>query len=143
MSEPIIAVFDTNVLVSALLSKSGAPAALMELWAKERFLLATSEAILAEVARVLQYPKIEKRPMVRVRSEEFLQNLRRAQIITEDLFIVEKVPEDLTDNIFLACALETGADYLVTGDILLRNLKEFYYTRIVNPRQFLDWLTQK
>ncbi len=47
---------------------------------------------------------------------------------------------DPDDDIFLACALEGNADYLVSGNSHLLEIKYYYGTQIVSPRQFLDIL---
>jgi len=46
------------------------------------------------------------------------------------------VCRDPDDDTILACALEARADYLVTGDIDLLELKIFKGIRIVTPRDF-------
>ena len=47
----------------------------------------------------------------------FIARLRRVALVVpghyEDL---DKVPSDLKDNIVVGCALEAGADYIVTDD---------------------------
>jgi predicted nucleic acid-binding protein len=43
---------------------------------------------------------------------------------------------DPDDDAILACALEAGADYLVTGDVDLMELKIFKGIRIVTFREF-------
>ena len=55
------AVFDPNVIISTLLSSSGAPARLLEMWARGTFELIVSEVLLAEVERALRYPKLVER----------------------------------------------------------------------------------
>ncbi len=52
---------DTNVIVSGILSRKGAPVELLKAWRERRFLLLTSLAIVAEVREVLQYPRIRKK----------------------------------------------------------------------------------
>ena len=54
-------VIDTNVIVSGILSRTGAPAELLNAWRQRRFLLLSSPAIVAEVRAVLQYPRIRKK----------------------------------------------------------------------------------
>ena len=49
-------------------------------------------------------------------------------------------PADLK---FLACADAGAADYLVTGDRALQNLKTYKATRIVSPRVFLTLLHEE
>lgn len=55
------AVLDPNVILSALLSSSGAPARLLRAWLHGRFELSVSPLLLAELARTLAYPKLRKR----------------------------------------------------------------------------------
>jgi hypothetical protein len=54
-------VFDTNVLVSALLVESSLPAQLMTHWRKGRFALLTAPPQFEELTRVTRYPKIRAR----------------------------------------------------------------------------------
>ena len=51
-------ILDANVLVSAILSPRGAPAEILTAWRAQQFVLAISQAILAEIGRVFRYPKI-------------------------------------------------------------------------------------
>ena len=55
------AVLDPNVLISALLSPSGSPAALVTRWLTGAFELVVSEKLLAELERALTYPKLRSR----------------------------------------------------------------------------------
>ena len=54
----ITAVLDTNVFVSAAISKHGAPGKLMALLEAEAYGVVMSSAILEEIAAVMRYPKI-------------------------------------------------------------------------------------
>lgn len=55
------AVLDANVIVSALLSPSGAPALVIEKWLVGGFELVVSPRLLEEVNRALAYPKVRRR----------------------------------------------------------------------------------
>lgn len=55
------AVLDPNVIISALLSSSGAPARLLRAWLHGRFELIVSPLLLAELARALAYPRLRER----------------------------------------------------------------------------------
>jgi uncharacterized protein len=83
----------------------------------------TSRGILKEVSRVLQYPRIKEkfRPKEETIRRFFRLAFRKA-VITHDLYKVDRITEDPADNMFLACALEAGADYIVSRDPHLRNL---------------------
>ena len=54
----MIVVLDTNVLVSALLSPSGPPAAILRHWEAGEFDLFTSHPLVYELRPVLQYPPV-------------------------------------------------------------------------------------
>jgi hypothetical protein len=49
---------------------------------------------------------------------------------------------DKKDNRILECAMESGSDYLVTGDRDLLALKEYKNVKIVTPREFLNILNR-
>ncbi|HEX7375262.1 MAG TPA: putative toxin-antitoxin system toxin component, PIN family, partial [Steroidobacteraceae bacterium] len=55
------AVFDPNVLVSAVLSRSGAAAQLVAAWNQGRFELVVTPMLLDELTRVFTYTKIASR----------------------------------------------------------------------------------
>jgi predicted nucleic acid-binding protein len=50
----------TNVIVSGILSRKGAPAELLNAWRERRFLMLAFSAIIAEQRAVMQYPHIRK-----------------------------------------------------------------------------------
>lgn len=102
-----------------------------------RFELVVSELILAELERVLNYKRIRRKYETRRASvQEFLDKLRTTGFFAQDLYQVSFVRADPDDDIFLAVALESGADYLVSEDPHLRNIKHFYGTQIVGLEQF-------
>jgi predicted nucleic acid-binding protein len=60
-------------------------------------------------------------------------------LVLEDLYQVRR-SRDPQDNLFLACALEGHADYVVSGDAHLLEIKYYHGVQIVTPRQFLGLL---
>ena len=44
---------------------------------------------------------------------------------------------DPTDNIFLECAIDGRADYIISGDSHLLNLGEYTGIQILKPKEFL------
>ena len=94
--------------------------------------------ILREVSRVLQYPRIMGRFHPREENiRRFFKLIYRKAIITKDLYSTDMITDDPSDNIFLACALEAKADYIVSGDKHLRNLKHFHGVKIVDVKAFI------
>ena len=55
------AVLDTNVYVSGTILSHGIPFEILEAWRRQAYVLITSEAIIAEIERVLHYPRIRDR----------------------------------------------------------------------------------
>jgi uncharacterized protein len=138
-------VIDTNVIVSGILSRTGALAELWNAWRERRFLLLSSPAIIAEVNAVLQYPHLRKK--YHLRDEEINLTItlleQDALRVAGDADVAGSVPADPKDEMFLACALSGGADVIVTGDHHLLDLGVFRDIPIVNARQFLDQLKPK
>jgi putative PIN family toxin of toxin-antitoxin system len=124
---------DSNIYISAL-NFGGLPDKLLDLARSGEIQLAVSEAILAEVSRVLR-DKFEW-------SESSILHAR-AQIsdFTERVnpeSRIDVVQDDPRDNRILECA-ETGrSEYLVTGDKHLLKLGQYAATRIVTPVEFLE-----
>ena len=113
----IRAVLDANILVSALISPSGTPAQVLDLWREERFLPMMSERILAELERVLSQPRLRRGYGLTVApTEELMKGFRRFALVTPGEVEVTGVARDPDDDKLLACAVEGEADYLVTGD---------------------------
>lgn len=131
-------VLDANVYISALLSKRGAPKQIIDLWREEAFELLISEEILEEVARVLRYPRVaELHKLSEKEQEEFLTLLRDEATLIKPKHRLS-VSSDETDNRYLECAVEGGAEVLVTGDKQhLLPIKEYEGIAIISPAAFL------
>lgn len=110
------AVLDVNVLISALLSASGAPARIVIEWRAGAFELIVSEALLAELARACANSRIRSR-VTHDEVREFAALLRRdAVVAVEAADIDPAVLDDPDDDYLVALARASGADVIVTGD---------------------------
>ncbi|MBF0565097.1 MAG: putative toxin-antitoxin system toxin component, PIN family [Nitrospirae bacterium] len=131
-------VLDANVFVSAILNPHGSPARVLGLIKGGKIRLLTSFEIVSEVNRVLLYPKIRKRYKNTYHEvERYLYKVFALAEFTEGKLKVEMVVDDPADNKYLACAMEGQADFIVSGDRHLKNLKYFHHIRILNPEEFL------
>ncbi len=129
------AVLDTNVVVSAHLRGDGREALILELALSGRFQLVVSGALLEEYEEVLQRPRFDLDPDKIGRS---IQAIRKAALLVQPPTKLD-VTRDPDDNKVLECALEGGAEYVVTGNT--RHFpKHFQAVEIVPPRQFLEIL---
>ena len=59
-------------------------------------------------------------------------------LITRGHYKLDKIADDPTDDMFLACAMEAKADYIVSRDPHLRNLKHFHGVKIVDVKAFVE-----
>ncbi len=146
MSAPLVsAVVDTNLLVSGTVSKRGNPAALLDAWRRNAFLLLLSDAQRREVTEVFSRPRIVERYQIPDDELQALFSLLETQ--TRRVPLQEPLPlqvRDPKDNHILAAALGGRADYLVTGDDDLLSLAgdaRLGPLEIVTVRVFLDVLS--
>lgn len=125
-------VFDTNVLISAFIvpGKQGDKA--FYLAREKKFDLFTSVAILTETASKLR-DKFSQSPEDIIRALKLIS--RHAHVVRPGTQL--DVLKDAPDNRILECALEAGADLIVTGDRHLLNLKKFSDVTIIRLADFL------
>ena len=130
-------VFDTNVLISSILSKRGASHKIVALAAQGKIQGVTSPAILTEfgnsIVRDFSFPKHKAERAIRV----FLCFLEIADS-AERLDIIADEP----DNRVLECAIACKADYIASWDRHLTDLESFRGITIANPGKILDALTE-
>jgi uncharacterized protein len=130
-------VFDTNVFVSfALGSRALAP--LQTAWLAKQFTVLISSYLLTEVDNVLARNKFA----AHVSQEDREELLSDIKALAEAVVVKQPFPEfrDPKDRYLLAMLRDGEADVLVTGDILLLELKEFEEKPILNPADFLKLL---
>lgn len=137
-------VLDTNILVSALITKkSSAPFQLYKAFITQQILLVTSPSILAEVENVLNRENVAKyHKLTPGQRQEILKQLTILSYITLGSIPARKIviENDPDDDKFLFAALEGNADYIVSGDHHLLDIKEYEGIKILNPSEFLTIL---
>jgi uncharacterized protein len=129
----INAVLDTNIYISSVFW-IGNPHKIIELALDDKIDVYTSPEILTELEKVLKRDFLE--------DYEFIE--RQIALILEFSKIVKPerkldiVKEDPKDNMIVECAVTAKAEYIVTGDPHLLNLKEVYGIKIVKPKEYLE-----
>jgi putative PIN family toxin of toxin-antitoxin system len=129
------AVFDTNVLVSGVLSPHGPPGRIVD-WLQQRSVRAVvDERCLAEYEDVLERPELGLPPE---EVEIFLTRLRKTSLH------VEVAPEetvlglpDPDDAPFLECAIAAGCP-LVTGNLRHFPAKLARGVELLTPAEFVE-----
>ncbi len=127
-------VLDTNVLVSALITE-GRTAKLLQVLLEKNVELLLSKPILDEFVDVMSRARLREY----IGSEEienFLKLLLSVALIV-DVKSKFDVTSDIADNIVLAAAHDGKANYIVSSDRHLLDLKNLKGIKILNPAQML------
>lgn len=136
MTEPRCVV-DTNVLISAALSRHGKPRTVVEFVTASGILL-FSQATFEEFVTRMRQQRLEKYfadlrerdqyiASIFVRSSPFIE-------ITKDIAACA----DPDDDMFLECALSGAADYIVTGNLKDFPASPFHGVAILSPADFAE-----
>ena len=132
------AVLDTNVLVSAVLSAGSPPDSILRAWRSGDFELATSAALLRELETVLKRDHIAGRlGWSSGERQAFVRDLSERAILAAPRTRLEVVLADPSDNRVLEAAGAAQADYVVSGDRHLLDLKSYEGVQIVTPARFV------
>jgi|SRR3989339_1072202 len=131
-------VLDTNIYVSAILRPDGTQAKLIKFAMEDKFQLIFSAPIFQEIRDVLERPRIKK--YLKVTQNEinrFFYNIYIKCIFVKLSEIFRVVRNDPDDDIIIATAIEGNADYIISGDKHLLDLKKFRGIKILNANDFL------
>ncbi len=135
---PIKAIADTNVMVSALLWQ-GKPHKLINLAEEKQIALYVTIEMLEELEGVLQREKFKNRIEFLSTSVEQLMFLVKLLVKIIDIKeVVSYVEADPDDDIFLSCALNSEAKYIISGDAHLLSLRCFGEALILSVSEFLE-----
>lgn len=131
-------VLDTNQFISSVITKKGISAQLFQAWRQQSYILITSKEILEEIERVLRYPRIIEKYHIKEKEIESLINLiKHTAVVLPGLGILNVIKEDPDDNKFLSCAFEAKAQYIISGDKHLLELRQYKNISIITAREFL------
>ena len=132
-------VLDNHVLVSGLINPHSKPAKILNHLLKNRIRLSTTPSIIEEQKRILNYPKLVKRHgLTEEELEEFIAGLLVTTSLIEEETTVKIIKGSPWSNTYLSCALNGRADFIISEDERLLNLREYQGVQIISPGQFLD-----
>lgn len=128
-------VLDTNVLISGIFW-SGIPSKILDLWISDKFQLLTTQPILEEYNNTLS--KVSKG------KKESLVNAWMLFIVENGVVVNVrkkfKLSADPDDDKFIDCAVSGSADFIVSGDDHLLDLKSVLNVKIIKPNNFFEFL---
>ena len=127
-------VLDTNIVMSGMFF-GGPPGRILNAWRLGEITLCASPEIVEEYLAtvdvlVARYPSIELEPIIGL----ILKNAEIGQCPP----LPQRVCTDPDDDKFLACALASNAEYVISGDKALRRVSGYEGIAVVSPRQFVD-----
>lgn len=130
-------VLDTNTVVSAFLWGK-APRRILEAARERRISLLTSAPLLGELADVLSREKFA----TQIASSEFTadQLVARYALLASSIVPAQIRPliaADPDDDAVIACAVAARADYVVSGDNKVLNLKHYQGISIIGAGDFV------
>ena len=117
------AVLDPNVLVSAVLSRTGTPAVVLRSWIEGAYELIVSPALLEELERVLAYPKIAKKVSPH-EARELLDVLRLHAVTLDDPDVAPPIQSRDPADDYLTSLAASAQAVLVSGDAGLLGLAD-------------------
>lgn len=129
-------VIDTSVFIAGLLSSNPTSNSvqIISMWRSGAFVLVMSPQIMRELVAKLYDKGIAEEVIV-----DLITSIAKIALHIPGVYESTKLDKiDASDNIFLAAAYESGADYLVSVDQKsLIPLKHFHGTQILIPNLFV------
>lgn len=129
-------ILDTNVLISAAMHPRKSRA-LLELGLAGRFVIIASDPLLEEFANVINRPKFEES---RRAAKKFVVAINSSCKKINVKSSLKVILDDPDDDIVINTAIDGKADYIVTGDTHLLELRKFRWIQIVTVDEMLKRL---
>ncbi|MEP6912711.1 MAG: putative toxin-antitoxin system toxin component, PIN family [bacterium] len=123
---------DTNVVISAVIRDRLPERIINEILSHGDWFWIVTAEIETEYREVLARPKFNIPEAVQLTWKALIEEVTvRIQPIT-----LQPFPRDPKDELFIAAALASEADYLITGDKVLLDEQPLASTQIVRPAEF-------
>jgi len=130
-------VLDANIFISALFW-GGNPRKVLERAINKTDELFISKEIQDEIEEVIGRPKFHAE---KDKIEYIIKSIEDISVKITSTARIKKGSRDITDNKYIECAIAADADYLISGDIHLLELKQYNKIKIVTAKEYLDIIT--
>ena len=123
-------IIDTNIVVSAIIADRNPERLIILVTSKSDYQWIVSSEILTE------YKDVRNRKKLKVPEQKKPRWLRMFRLLTTSVDVeIEKTLR------FLACAISSGANYLITGDQDVEDVPDLGVTKVVTVSQVLENFT--
>ena len=129
-------VLDTNVVMSAIFF-GGTPLQVLRAWNDGMVEVVVSDDVLDEYREIAARMKAK---FPSVDPDEWIDYIESNATKVAAPRLVEQVCEDADDDVFLACALASGAKIVCSGDKLLLACNGWSGIEVLTPRAFINRL---
>ena len=141
MKQELKIVLDSNVWISGLIWE-GKPGQILRAAQYNKLRILISEEIIAEISRVLKYPKLKNDyEPAGLSREDIIALIVKLAIVIQVTEKVDVVYEHPADNKFIECALAGKANYVITGDKHILKIGAYKKIKILTVSDFLQILT--
>ena len=129
-----IVVLDSSAVVAAVYRNGDARRCLVAA-ANRKFLIACCQEIFAEYRKATREVKRKTKSDIDPTPKlDWVESIAR---IVEPVTFSSRLSRDISDNIFIDCALAANATFIVTHDPDLLDLEKPFGIEILRPREFL------
>lgn len=131
MIKPVV-VLDTNVYLSGIIF-GGNPRHILDLIIENKISTITSPAILLEISQKLE----KKFKWSKNQTLVIIKTIGKSAKLVCPQKKLSIVRADKSDNKIIEAAIESKANYIVTGDKHLSRIKKYQRIKILSPAEFL------
>lgn len=118
------------------MSPNGLAADLLSQLVKSEHQICISDFMLAELVRVLSYPRLQKRHRLDQKIAAFVRSIQQASIVVEvDAQSAPQATRDINDDPVVETAILSSSQYLCSldKDILAQAVVEYCQTHVITP----------
>ena len=130
-------VLDANIFVSSLFW-GGKPRMVLERAIGKKDELFITNEILNEIEDVIGRPKFQAS---RNETEYYIKSIEEISNKVKIKNRIRKGSRDKEDNKYIECGIAANADYIISGDIHLLEIKKYDKIKIVTAREYLEIIT--